>query len=91
MKKYIFLIMAVFLFADEIQIYGGKISLSSKKGVYEGVIYKSKSEDETLNFTLGLRKVNFFEMDIKQTENFFSVKKETDLDKHLEFCISRYS
>jgi len=85
MKKFIFLIIAVFLFADELQIYGGQISLSDKRGEYEGVIYQSESEDETLSFKLGLRKVNLFEMDIKQTENFFSIKKETALDKYLEF------
>jgi len=85
MKKYIFLIMAVFLFADEIQIYGGKIKLSNDNGIYKGVNYKSHSEDETIIYKIGLKKVNIFKMDIKQTENFFSIKKETDLDKHLEF------
>jgi len=91
-KLFILLILFSSLLADEIQLYGGKLEVGSNKGVYEGGIYISKSEDETIQYKLGLKKVNLNDdSDFKQTETFISIKREIDLDKYFEFAFQGIS
>lgn len=89
MKYLIFLFLVVNIFASEFDYYHGRINFGDKGGHYNGIIYKDSSEDETIYYQIGLKRVLL--ANIQQNETFFKIKKETDLDKHIEVGIHQIS
>lgn len=85
MKYLILLFLTVHLFASEIDYYHGRVNFGNKDGHFNGIIYKDSSEDETIYYKIGYRRVLL--ANFKQDETFFKIKKETDLDKHIEVGI----
>jgi len=71
--------------AKELVLYNGRVKISSNGGYYYGFLYKGNSEDETLKFKVGLKKINIYDSDFVQDENFLTVNKELDIGKNLEF------
>jgi len=86
MKKLFFFIFILLLKADEFQFYNGHLKIDNKDGIYNGINYQSGSEDETLLFKVGLKKINLYEDNFIQDETFISLKREIDLDEHIEIA-----
>lgn len=90
MIKYILLfglVLSSNLFAKEVTLYVGDINKNSSKGIYEGFLFKGSSEDETINYKIGLKNINFYDYDYSQFETFFSMRRELDLEKSLELAL----
>lgn len=85
MKKIVLLLSSIFLWGNELSVYLGNLEIDNKFGNYSGFLFKSNSEDETIGYKIGLKKIYIKKNDFTQTENYFSVKQELELDTHLEF------
>ena len=87
MKVFLFLFLTVSLFASSIEtrLYNGYVKIDHDDGMYYGVLLKNQSEDETLSFELGFKKVTIDDMDYSQNETFISLESELSIDSKLKF------
>jgi len=87
MKIFMFLFLTIGLFASSIEtrLYNGYVRIDNDNGSYHGLLLKNQSEDETLSFELGFKKVTIGDMDYSQNETFISLETELSLDSKLKF------
>jgi len=86
MKKLLgLLFLVVTIYGSEVILYNGVGKVDNDNLFYYGFLYKSSSEDETLSYQIGLKRIKIPKTDFIQDETFITIKKETDLDRHLEF------
>jgi len=87
MKIFMFLFLTIGLFASSIEtrLYNGYVRIDKDNGSYHGLLLKNQSEDETLSFELGFKKVTIGDMNYSQNETFISLESELSLDSKLKF------
>jgi len=68
----------------ELNFYSGNMETKNSDTNYNGLIFENSSEDETLVYKLGFKKLS---KDQTQTETFFSINQEIDLEKNLELVM----
>ena len=87
MNKKLVIVILFFIslsYGIELDFYSGNMETKNSNTNYTGLIFTNSSEDETLTYKIGLKKLSDYQT---QTETFLSINQEIDLEKNLELVM----